>query len=167
METRVRTPHDVFFQPQRLLVPLFQRPYVWSREGQWGPLWEDVRRHADRLLERAAPQGSHFLGAVVLQGQTGSVGHLPQWTIIDGQQRLTTLQLLLDAAHQVIQLAGAAVPARQIEDLVRNPAHFCQTPADAFKVWPTNRDRGAFNEVMQATLPVDVWDSKTRKPKIL
>jgi hypothetical protein len=155
METRVRTPHDVFFQPQRLLVPLFQRPYVWSREGQWAPLWEDVRRQADRLLEHFGPAGPHFLGAVVLQNQAGSLGHLPQWTIIDGQQRLTTLQLLLDAAHHVIALRGVELQARQIEDLVRNPAHFCRTPADAFKVWPTNRDREAFNEIMEAALPVD------------
>jgi hypothetical protein len=30
METQVRTPQMVFMQPQRLIVPLFQRPYVWN-----------------------------------------------------------------------------------------------------------------------------------------
>lgn len=33
--------------PQRLLVPLFQRPYVWTRENQWTMLWDDIRRHAN------------------------------------------------------------------------------------------------------------------------
>jgi hypothetical protein len=34
----------VFMQPQRLVVPLFQRPYVWNEENQWEPLWNDVIR---------------------------------------------------------------------------------------------------------------------------
>jgi hypothetical protein len=38
METQVRTPQAVFMQPQRLIVPLFQRPYVWNEENQWEPL---------------------------------------------------------------------------------------------------------------------------------
>ena len=155
METRVRTPHDIFFAPQQLLVPLFQRPYVWSQEGQWEPLWEDVQRQAERLLETGKPGSAHFLGAAVLQHQDGVVGGMPRWTIIDGQQRLTSLQLLLDAAHQVCELAGAPMAARQLEDLVRNPPHFCKTPADALKVWPTNRDRAAFNEVMTSAVPVE------------
>ena len=32
-------------------VPLYQRPYVWTRELQWEPLWEDVRDVADRQLD--------------------------------------------------------------------------------------------------------------------
>jgi hypothetical protein len=155
METLVKTPHGVFFAPQQLVVPLFQRPYVWSREVQWTLLWEDVRRLADRMALSGSPGSPHFLGAVVLQQQPGVLGSLSRWTIIDGQQRLTTLQLLLDAAHQVTSLAGAEMPARRIEDLVRNPAHFCEAHEDQFKVWPTNRDRPAFNEVMAAGLPVD------------
>ena len=46
MQTNVRTPLDIFNQPQRLMVPLFQRPYVWSLEKQWEPLWKDLQRGA-------------------------------------------------------------------------------------------------------------------------
>ena len=91
--------------PQRLLVPLFQRPYVWTRENQWTMLWDDIRRHAE-LRHSGKPSSPHFLGAVVLQNQSASVGNLPYWTIIDGQQRLTTMQLLLDAAHQALDSGG-------------------------------------------------------------
>lgn len=42
METQVRTPQMVFMSPQRLVVPLFQRPYVWNEIDQWAPLWQDV-----------------------------------------------------------------------------------------------------------------------------
>lgn len=87
METLVKTPHGVFFSPQQLVVPLFQRPYVWSREVQWSMLWEDVRRLADRMVQSGAPGSPHFLGAVVLQQQPGVIGALPRWTIIDGWSR--------------------------------------------------------------------------------
>jgi hypothetical protein len=76
VKTDVQTPTMVFFQPQRLLVPLFQRPYVWSKEGQWVPLWEDVQRLAERAYAggQVAP---HFLGAVVIQQQTQKLGSMP------------------------------------------------------------------------------------------
>jgi hypothetical protein len=83
-----------------------------------------------------------------LQNQSASVGNLPYWTVIDGQQRLTTMQLLLDAAHQALTLVGSETLARQVEDLIRNPEHFGRTAEDRFKVWPTNRDRTAFNDVI-------------------
>src|SRR4051794_21080644 len=100
METQVRTPQVVFMQPQRLVVPLFQRPYVWNEENQWEPLWQDITRVADRVLTSwESPPHPHFLGAVVVQKAPNTVGNMQEWVIIDGQQRLTTLQLLLDALH--------------------------------------------------------------------
>src|SRR6186713_469406 len=156
METQVRTPQMIFMQPQRLIVPLFQRPYVWNEENQWEPLWSDVIRVAERLLARPHErQQPHFLGAVVLQQVQNRVGLMQTRTIIDGQQRLTTLQLLLDALHAELVWAGTAAPAARIEALVRNQEPFCSRPEDQFKVWPTNRDRPAFNAVMAAKPPVN------------
>lgn len=156
METQVRTPQGVFNQPQRLMVPLFQRPYVWSLESQWRPLWTDVVRVAERILKRPLDkQQPHFLGAVVLQQVQKATGHLQERIIIDGQQRLTTLQLLMDALHGALKAAGSAVSALRLEALVENQAAYCKAPEDRFKVWPTNRDRPAFNAVMSADAPVD------------
>lgn len=155
METQVRTPQMVFMQPQRLIVPLFQRPYVWNEDDQWDPLWTDVVRVAQRLL--ADPHGRHyphFLGAVVVQQLQNPVGTMQERTIIDGQQRLTTLQLLLDALHAELVAVGAAQPAMRVETLVKNAEAFWEHPEDRFKVWPTNRDRPAFNAVMAAEPPV-------------
>jgi hypothetical protein len=156
VETQVRTPQMVFMQPQRLVVPLFQRPYVWNEEGQWEPLWNDVARVADRLLLRPHEKHQpHFLGAVVLQQANNPVGLMQARTIIDGQQRLTTLQLLLDALHAELMRVDALPPAMRIQALVTNSEHFCSKPEDRFKVWPTNRDRPAFHAVMGAPPPVD------------
>jgi hypothetical protein len=154
MITQVRTPHDIFFMPQRLLVPLFQRPYVWSLDAQWLPLWEDVRRLTERRIA-GDMQATHFLGAVVLQQQANHVGALAVRTIIDGQQRLTTLQLFLDSLHGELERRGYGALAHQIADLVENAEHFRSRPEDRYKVWPTNRDRAAFTGVMSAPVPVD------------
>ena len=96
METQVRTPQQVFMLPQRLVVPLFQRPYVWNEDNQWAPLWRDVTRVAERnLAAHGGGQQPHFLGAVVLQQLQNPLGSLQTRTVIDGQQRLTTLQIML------------------------------------------------------------------------
>jgi hypothetical protein len=156
METQVRTPQMVFMQPQRLTVPLFQRPYVWNEANQGEPLWSDVVRVAQRVL--TDPHGKHhphFLGAVVVQQLQNPLGTMQERTIIDGQQRLTTLQLLLDALHAELQAVGADQPAMRVDTLVTNSEAFWERPEDRFKVWPTNRDRPAFNAVMGAAPPVD------------
>ncbi|TFD68225.1 GmrSD restriction endonuclease domain-containing protein [Cryobacterium gelidum] len=154
MLTQVTSPQQVFFSPQRLIVPLFQRPYVWSREVQWEPLWNDVTRLIDVIAEGDG-QATHFLGAVVLQAQATALGDLPQYTVIDGQQRLTTLQILLDALHAQLESRGLAHLAAQVLTLVENPESFRQHPDDRFKVWPTNRDRPAFSAAMSAEAPID------------
>jgi hypothetical protein len=168
MDTQVRTPQAIFMQPQRLLVPLFQRPYVWNEELQWEPLWKDLERVATRLLQSPnTAQAPHFLGAIVLQQLATPTSDLQQRTVIDGQQRLTTLQLLLDAVHAEIEMVGALMPAARLEPLIANAEAFRRHREDAFKVWPTNRDRPAFNEVMEAPAPIDYQNLEHRRSRIV
>lgn len=156
METHLRTLQEVFNQPQRLLVPLFQRQYVWNRDEQWAPLWADVAIAAERIIANpTAKQQPHFLGAVVLQQMTTALGLMQMRTVIDGQQRLTTLQLLLDALEGEVSTVGENMGSQRLDALVTNPDAFCRQPEDRFKVWPTNRDRPGFNAVMGAPTPVE------------
>ena len=152
MFTNVKSPQDIFYNPQRLLVPLFQRPYVWNRERQWEPLWQDVKRVAERLLDGI--ESNHFLGAVVLQQLPNELGSLSSRSVIDGQQRLTTLQLLFDAIHGELGSRQLSAYASQVKALVENPEAYRTSSEDIYKVWPTNRDRPGFNEVMSAKYPV-------------
>lgn len=154
METNVRTPQEVFYLPQHLVVPLFQRPYVWNEADQWQPLWQDVVRMAQLRLEDAHTSARHFLGAVVLQAREAVVGTVPTWNIIDGQQRITTLQLVTDAVALVCDELGLEQLAQQLDDLTHNRAHFGST-GPTRKLVHTNRDGGAFDEVMDAEPPVD------------
>ena len=120
METHVRTPQDVFMQPQHLVVPPFQRPYVWEKEEQWAPLWQDVRRLADLRLEHSSADARHFLGAIVVQAQEPILGDLQASSIIDGQQRLTTLQVLMDATAAALEAVGQDALAGQLDRLTHN-----------------------------------------------
>ena len=140
---------QVFFHAERrLLVPLYQRPYVWKREDHWEPLWDDIRALAERVIDGKLVR-PHFLGAVVLEQIRTGIHEVQARLIIDGQQRLTTLQLLLSALRELCSEAGA-------EDLEKRLLRLtCNEDADAagnqrFKVWPTNLDRPAFSTLLRA-----------------
>ena len=114
METAVKTPIQIFSLPQHLVVPLFQRPFVWDEEEQWGPLWSDIRRLTETRLRDPMSNATHFLGAIVVQAHESQIGALPGNNIIDGQQRLTTLQLLMDATAAVLKEADIDSLAGQL-----------------------------------------------------
>jgi alkylated DNA nucleotide flippase Atl1 len=155
METHVRTPQDVFMQPQHLVVPPFQRPYVWEKEEQWAPLWQDVRRLAERGLDQAFADVKHFLGAIVVQSREPILGGLPASSIIDGQQRLTTLQLLMDAAAAALEANGQDALAAQLDRLTHNEEIYVSGDGTRLKLRHNNRDGEAFDEVMDADAPID------------
>lgn len=164
MITELAIPQDLFALTMRLDAPLFQRPYVWNEEDQWAPLWEDVRALAEAWLDPRAPGARlglrpaepHFLGAVVLQDRQTSYQEMRAATIIDGQQRLTTLQLLLHALAGVLDSYGLDSLAASAARLTRNDDAVAARPEDAFKVWPTNRDREAYSAVMRAAVPSNI-----------
>ena len=153
MQAQPHTPAAIFGHHIRYLVPLFQRPYVWNQEDQWEPLWSDVRVVAERLHEADLAHSQvqvppHFLGAIVLDQPQVQTGFIAVRHIVDGQQRLTTLQLLLDAAQWVAERHGAPMDANALRVLVLNEPAIAQHPDEVYKVWPTNRDQHAFRAAM-------------------
>jgi len=155
LETNVRTPLEIFSLPQHLVIPLFQRPYVWEADEQWAPLWQDVRRMAELRLRDPFTSAAHFLGAVVVQAQDNVLGNVQERNVIDGQQRLTTLQLLMDAAGAAFEDLGQDSLAAQLESLTHNAEMYVRDPDERVKVRHTNKDRDAFLEVMNVEPPID------------
>lgn len=131
------------------LVPLYQRPYVWSEDEQWQPLWEDLRRLAEALAAGTQPR-AHFLGATVQDHPPGPPGHIETRLLIDGQQRLTSIQLCLKAFMDVAGREEDERYRRAIEKMVRNNHPLSTQAYEAFKVWPTNADRDDFEAVMES-----------------
>lgn len=152
MDTNLKRPQQLFAQPVRYEIPPFQRRFVWKQEEQWEPLWDDVEQLAQSILEdgRAKP---HFMGAVVFKQIQFPTGTIERRVVVDGQQRLTTLQLLIDAVQEILEKRGHTDPAKRLAALVENTEEFRDgNPDNAFKVWPTVVDRDAFRHAMNNDL---------------
>lgn len=143
---------------RQLFAPLFQRPYVWKRDEQWAPLWNDIRLLAERLNTCANDKETqkikpHFLGAVVLDQYRVPVGKPDARSIIDGQQRLTTLSLFLVAFRDCLRSEVKYQKkydkqARKLEKFLFNED--MNDEIDRYKVLPTTIDRKTYMAVMNA-----------------
>jgi hypothetical protein len=159
MEAKALTPRDLFDGKVCYEIPPFQRPYVWTEEDQWQPLWDDIAKVAERLLQAGGSDGDlpdfgHFLGAVVLKQLPSAAGDPLRRSVIDGQQRLTTLQLLMDAAQLVVHSRGHDDVAESLQELVLNESKRFRRSPKRFKLWPSRTDRSAFENVMDNELEV-------------
>jgi uncharacterized protein with ParB-like and HNH nuclease domain/predicted transport protein len=84
----------------QFVIPVFQRDYNWD-ESRCEQFWKDVIRVAEDTTERR-----HFLGSVVYVSTGDSHPGFTRWLLIDGQQRITTLTLLLTALRDQIHDSG-------------------------------------------------------------
>ena len=144
----------IFDPSLRLVVPLFQRPYVWKHEENWLPLWESILDVAERRLNNNPRP--HFLGAIVLDQLKTSTGDIDTRQIIDGQQRMTTFQVVLAALRDRCRLAGDDRYHKAFTKLTMNDIPLSDEADDVFKIWPTNADRNDFRAVLMAGSPETV-----------
>lgn len=154
MRADALTPRDLFDGKVQFEIPSFQRPYVWNEEDQWAPLWADIRRVALKLMaarddvEALDGVGAHFLGAVVLKEITAHAGDVARSAVIDGQQRMTTLQILLDAAQSAVADLGYEAEGEALEELILNSGNRFAGTESRFKLSPSRADRDAFEAAM-------------------
>ena len=138
----------IFEKKMRLEVPLFQRQYVWSREGQWEFLWEDISRKFGEYLQGRKDAPVHFLGAMVLDQKQTPTTHVEKRQVIDGQQRLITLQIFLSAFRDLCRERGCEDLAKECDSFTLNKGMMAEPEVDKFKVWPTQLDRAQFADVI-------------------
>lgn len=157
MKADALNPRELFGTTVHYEIPAFQRPYVWTLDDQWQPLWQDVRRVAEKVIaadgddDALESVGSHFLGAVVFKLKSATAGDVTRQSVIDGQQRSTTLQIMLDAVHEAVLNRGHEPEAEAIEELILNQAKRFAGRPERFKLWPSRSDRSAFEYAMDHT----------------
>lgn len=156
----------IFQGAVRYVAPSYQRPYVWEHvedepeSDRLGPFWEDVKQTVERLIahdrllksagdpERVAPMTPHFFGAVVIgepeKGPAGIMLH----EVVDGQQRLTTAQLLIAAAARACEASGHPQHASRLRRLWLQDDDVGATGDDCLKISPTRPDRATFGRIM-------------------
>lgn len=155
MQVGVLSVQKLFEKQIHYAVPLYQRPYVWNEADQWRPLWDDLAPLAE-MLAKGQTSRAHFLGASVQEPIPVPPGSTDIRRIIDGQQRMTTLQILLKAFRDVAQARGCENYAQAISGPLRNNDPLITEPQKKLKFWPTRSDRGDFQVVMDAEGPAEL-----------
>ena len=95
----------------QFIIPIYQRTYSWTPK-QCEQLWNDILRAG-----RSDTIPGHFVGSIVyVEKGLYSVSSIPQLLVIDGQQRLTTISLLVAALAQALSDSEAVegVSARKL-----------------------------------------------------
>jgi hypothetical protein len=154
----------MFSQPLQYLVPIFQRGYVWTIEKQIHLLWTDIVDRARELeryqaVQRAAQeQGAphlakqprrHFLGTVIITDhRSGPPGEPYTTEVIDGQQRMTTTQLMALAFRDAVAGVEDQFYRQCVDSYTWNSANYRERHYH-FKVWPTNAGRKEMSALVE------------------
>ncbi|MGC4857055.1 DUF262 domain-containing protein [Micromonospora sp. DT4] len=128
-------------------VPLYQRTYSWGR-AQFERLWGDVRKLAEDRVGN--PAATHFIGSLVLApSPANGPSGVAEYLVVDGQQRLTTLTILLCAIRD--HRAKHEDPKhldRLNQQYLTNP---WQQEPRWLKLVPTQADREAYRACVEST----------------
>lgn len=116
------------------MIPLFQRPYKWTKEN-WDRLWDDI-------LKSNPKDSPHFMGAIVSTPVTTVPIGVSKHLIIDGQQRLTTIAILLCALKPFLD----EKTRERVQDLLVN--RHDEGPDSYLKLFPTNADKLAYEALV-------------------
>lgn len=137
----------------QFFVPHYQRAYSWGPK-QWQQLWEDLVS----LVEERAAQGqdgvksTHFIGSMVTTPGSSVPQGVAKYVLIDGQQRITTLMLLLAVFRDVLRDGGDTRRAEMVHNLYLTNQY--QENNEHYKLLPTQgedvatSDRTAFMRVI-------------------
>lgn len=143
-------------------IPFFQRAYVWN-EDNWSELFGNL---TDK-------NQNHFLGSIILKNELAIAGSVARFSVIDGQQRLTTLSILLRACYD--HIVQHSHEYGYDEDIIKT----CQVKMESLlfvpeggikqklhvKINHSHLDKKAFEEVINGDLDKnDKWEKYVGLP---
>lgn len=128
---------------KQYLVPLFQRPYSWDKV-QWEALWSDIVE----LYTMDAPH-PHFMGSIVTMPTQAVPEGVSKFLLIDGQQRLTTIFIILSALRDRAKELELKLAEEINQTLLVNPF---KEGSDYYKLELTRlkSDREAFHHIINS-----------------
>ena len=139
---------QILFSPDfSYRVPAYARDYVWN-ESNWTYLWDDIQEHSNLRLEGGNKAKTHFTGTIVIsEVHRADEKYLE---IIDGQQRLTTFQIILCAIRDTCYTFNNAPKniADAAQRLIQNGSAFV-SGLNLYKLLPQEGiDRDAFQSLV-------------------
>ncbi len=146
MQVDESTLRSILEGSKQYVIPLYQRPYAWKKDN-WQKLWEDILELT--RSRRSHPNESHFTGTLVLD--TGNVTpEMTQFLVVDGQQRLTTLSVLLAALSNFYSAGGDEQSAKRIREQVLVNT-FAQED-NRYRLRPANFDEVTYRSAVNGDL---------------
>jgi len=141
------------------VLPYFQREYTWDRE-QWKVLLDDSLAIYDEYQEDEPPE--HFMGSLVVIDDGLRNGVIPALKLVDGQQRLTTISLMLSALQRLVQETNPPLATRISKMLLNQD----ETGELRYKILPTTKcdDRACYMAVLDLN-EQDLTNTRSNIPK--
>lgn len=143
MQAKEQTLEQLLAEKRQFRVPLYQRTYSWQRE-QVEQLWNDIIGQADLISEGIDAPG-HFCGSLVFSPTPMVIGRVQGVLVVDGQQRLTTLTVMLSALRDHLAIDDPQAIERINEQYLINKY---ADDSDRPKLLPTQGDRDAMQDVV-------------------
>jgi len=144
MQAKETKLQDIIEGTKQYVVPLFQRSYSWDKK-EWEILWNDLVE----LSEMDNPR-THFIGSIVTMPTVSVPEGVSKYLLIDGQQRLTTVFVLLSLLRDLARQTNEKEFSEEINNtLLVNPY---KKDSDHFKLLPTQVDRLRFRKLIQGEL---------------
>lgn len=119
-----------FFNGRFFEVPKYQRGYAWEKVN--------VRELFDDIHESINSKSNHYIGTVVLSNASGSD---EVFYIVDGQQRITTLTMIINALIEKLSLSDASYFQR-----------FYIRDDEKYRLLPLSRDQDFFTNLLEGSI---------------
>lgn len=140
MQAGETTLREIIQGEKQYIIPLFQRPYSWGKP-QWEQLWSDIIE----LLENDS-NSPHFFGSIVTMQIESSPEGVSKFLLIDGQQRLTTILILLATIRDQANI----INSYKLVDKINNNylTNTYEEGDNFYKLLPTQIDRQFFYDII-------------------
>ena len=165
---------DLFSSKNRYHIPVYQRRYVWDM-ANWETLWRDLTQLQSQI-DAGQKNKKHFTGTIVTHTEEGN----ENWDIIDGQQRLTTFQVIFCVIRDLC--TSGLYPSSMSSDIKSAVTGFSrlsklQTGSSDgkkhelldYRLIPTAHDRKAFQLVVEGKIGKRIKNtvSKNSDPSLM
>ncbi|MCS6267100.1 MAG: DUF262 domain-containing protein [Vampirovibrio sp.] len=130
---------------KQFIIPVYQRNYDWQRK-HCVKLLEDI----DLIIEKDLQQ--YFLGSIVSTHSTEGNSEFSEHLVIDGQQRLTTVTLILLALYKLLKNDSIQSNSKTLKDKIYTSylvnQHSCDE-AKRIRLKPIDKDNNAFLSIFE------------------
>ncbi len=148
--------HDLNFilgQRQQWVVPVYQRHYEWETKAdkQIPKLWDDLRDKAIERLDEDRVPLPHYFGAIIYaEPDRQAFGAVPLCFLVDGQQRITSFQIILAAIRETARKREIGHLIDVVNTYLFNDENKGMKDAEKerFRLWPSAYDRDLFQDIV-------------------